>query len=238
MTQGLASKANTPAFLWQGGADYVDMTEVIRRGSAIVVDATDTGVLLLETRSRAYMMAAQDQPTAQRLLPKLGAASLFVAHEDFYLAQAQAQLGLRQTMVCRQAAYLQAAPPAMPHIPYVIRPVAPEDTPQVRALYSHAIGEGYIEGRIAAGELYGAYDAQVLAGFIGLHEEGSMGMLEVAPAYRRQSIGEALMAYLIGALMRDGRVPFSQIEQGNDPSAQLHEKLGFATSDRLVYWLE
>ena len=45
----------------------------------------------------------------------------------------------------------------------------------------------------------GAFLDGVLAGLIGIHEEGSIGMLEVLPAYRRRGLGYALEA---GAIRR------------------------------------
>ena len=47
-----------------------------------------------------------------------------------------------------------------------------------------APGRDYVAERLAAGAMTGAFLDGVLAGFIGIHEEGSIGMLEVLPAYR------------------------------------------------------
>lgn len=53
----------------------------------------------------------------------------------------------------------------------------------------------------------GAFLDGVLAGFIGIHEEGSIGMLEVLPAYRRRSLGYALEAGAIRPRTEGGRYP-------------------------------
>ena len=39
---------------------------------------------------------------------------------------------------------------------------------------------------------FGAFVDGQLAGFVGEHSEGSMGMLEIFPAYRRRGLGYSL----------------------------------------------
>ena len=52
--------------------------------------------------------------------------------------------------------------------------------------------EGYVTERLRAGVMIGAFVDGRLAGFAGIHSEGSMGMLEVFEPFRRQGIGYAL----------------------------------------------
>ena len=53
-------------------------------------------------------------------------------------------------------------------------------------------GLEHIRQAIGAGML-GAFVDGTLAGFAGFHGEGSIGLLEVLPAYRRRGLGEALL---------------------------------------------
>ena len=76
-----------------------------------------------------------------------------------------------------------------------------------------------------------------LAAFAGVHAEGSMGMLEVLPAYRRRGMGEALEAWLIGWMLERGRVPFCQIFDGNEASLRLQKKLGLKLASGRLYWV-
>ena len=55
----------------------------------------------------------------------------------------------------------------------------------------------YVEDRLKAGVIFGAFVDGRLAGFVGEHHEGSMGMLEVVPEFRRRGIAQALEAALI-----------------------------------------
>lgn len=77
-----------------------------------------------------------------------------------------------------------------------------------------------------------------LAGFVGLHGEGGIGMLEVFPQYRRRGLAEALMRGIMRQQMEQGLAPFGHIVAGNEPSIRLQTKLGFSFAEELVYWME
>ena len=49
-----------------------------------------------------------------------------------------------------------------------------------------------IRRHLEAGDIIGAYVDGQLAGYVGFHSEGSMGMLHVFEEYRRHGLGEAL----------------------------------------------
>ena len=67
--------------------------------------------------------------------------------------------------------------------------------------------------------------------------EGSVGMLEVLPEYRRQGAATALMAAMVNFCLERGCVPFSQIFAGNEASLGLHRKMGFSIAQRPMYWV-
>ena len=84
----------------------------------------------------------------------------------------------------------------------------------------------YIIERIEAGAVYGAFfgdntaddTINTLAGIIGIHEEGSIGMLYVKPQY-------------------NGWIPYGQIIVGNEASMKLQESMGLHFSKSSVYWM-
>ncbi|MCI5919517.1 MAG: GNAT family N-acetyltransferase [Roseburia sp.] len=86
--------------------------------------------------------------------------------------------------------------------------------------------------------MYGAFLAGKLTGFIGVHEEGSMGMLEVFPEYRGRKIGKALETYLINLQLEQGMTPYGQVVEGNEISTQLQKSLGLCPAKTPVYWME
>ena len=109
--------------------------------------------------------------------------------------------------------------------------------PLVEAHYQLTDG-GYLSGRIALGALYGAFDGANLAGFIGFHAEGTVGLLEVLPNYRRQGIATLLQSYLPNLELSRGHIPYGQVFDGNEPSLALQRSLGYQRSAGLMYWSE
>lgn len=217
---------------------YVDMTEVIKRGTAEVLAQKEDGLLLYESVSKAYMMTAKSEETAKAFIPLLKKPELLAVHEEFYIEELQRRFGVKKQMTCYQAAYQKGVPLPMPKTRLKIRPLAMEHCDVVREAYSHSIGENYIAGRIQAGELYGGFHEGQLVGFGGYHEEGSIGMLEVLPKFKGNGFGAALVVYLVNETLAKGRIPFSQMTVDNHISIRLHQKLGFDITDSPLYWLD
>ena len=85
--------------------------------------------------------------------------------------------------------------------------------------------------------MFGVFVRGEIAGFVGTHEEQTMGLLEILPEYRRLGLAYALEAHLINHLLSIGQTPFCQVAIHNEPSLRLQRKLGLTISDTVVYWL-
>lgn len=72
--------------------------------------------------------------------------------------------------------------------PFPIRELTTDDLPQVAAHYKLESKEE-IAATIEHGLMFGAEVDGELAGFIGMHTDGSVGMLEVFKKYRRCGVG-------------------------------------------------
>lgn len=118
-----------------------------------------------------------------------------------------------------------------------LRPLTPDDLEFVVANY-HNPGayETHIRGRLAEG-MIGAEVNGELAGFVGVHQEGCMGLLEVVPKFRRMGLAEALEAAIIRQQVGRGRFPYAHIRTGNEASIALQKKMGMEFLERKVYWL-
>ncbi|MCD8326518.1 MAG: tRNA (guanosine(37)-N1)-methyltransferase TrmD [Lachnospiraceae bacterium] len=90
---------------------------------------------------------------------------------------------------------------------------------------------------LSDGDMYGAFVENQLAGFIGTHFEGALGMLYVFPEFRRRGIAAALEAYMINEALLRGEIPFGQIFEGNEASLQLQKKLGLNVTDMILWWV-
>nr|MCR5034505.1 GNAT family N-acetyltransferase [Clostridia bacterium] len=86
-------------------------------------------------------------------------------------------------------------------------------------------------------DFLGGYLDEELVGYVGLHGEGSMGLLHVFESYRRRGYAEALYGTLINHQLAKGRLPFAQIIEDNEASMQLHRKCGFRIAEDLIYWM-
>lgn len=213
------------------------MLEVISRGDARILDASDDGVLLFSEAGLAYMLSARDGNTAARMLGQLPAAEAVVAHQDFCFELIKSRFNLKTSMPCHQAAYFGHEYLQAESCPCEIRQLDLSHLDFVLSHYSNSSDREYIAERLQAGVVFGAFVENQPAGFIGEHAEGSLGMLEILPAYRRRGIGEALAIQATNRHLRQGFTPFSQIKAGNLASLALQKKLGYTVSDELVSWI-
>ena len=143
----------------------------------------------------------------------------------------------REIMPCTQAVYLKAEPPQVQRPGVSLRPLTMEDMDFVLKNYHHpGAYEEHIRGRIAEG-MTGVMMGGKLAGFAGVHQEGSMGLLEVLPQFRRRGLAEMLEADLIRRQLEKGLLPYCHIQPGNDASTALQKKLGLTFDSRTLYWL-
>lgn len=216
---------------------HVDMLECLRRGSAGLLEASAGGVLLLDSDSGAYMLSARSEADARRMIARVDRAELFVLHQEFGRAAAEEKFSLHGRLVVRNAAYLRGTPLPPAASPARIRRMDESFLPFLREHYALIPDEAYLLGRVRAGVMFGAFVGGEPAGFVGMHEEGSIGMLEVLPAFRRRGIARALESFLVNRLLGQGRVPYGQIEPGNLASWELNRRLGFTFSESAVCWL-
>ena len=84
---------------------YLNMLEVLRRGSAELLYAGEGGVLLYDRGSGAYMLTARDRATLDGMLPLLPAdCDLLVGHDLWYRDELAGRFGLWKEELCVQAA--------------------------------------------------------------------------------------------------------------------------------------
>lgn len=148
----------------------------------------------------------------------------------------QKRFGFREAMPCSQWAYRSQTPPET-----VACDISPLTAEYVRVAAAHyglvAHSEDYIADRVKADRMWGLFEDGRLAGFIGMHTEGSMGMLEIFPEYRRKGYGYALEAFLIAWHLSRGRVPYCHVIDGNDASIRLQKRLGMTRSEMPAIWV-
>ena len=94
----------------------------------------------------------------------------------------------------------------------------------------------YLRDRILSGEFFAAWQDGEIAGFCGVHDGGSLGLLYVEPKYRRTSIGSSLASYLVNWSLEHGGIPYAHIRVHNVASLKMQEKMGLYVGSRTVFW--
>nr|WP_304442847.1 GNAT family N-acetyltransferase [uncultured Acetatifactor sp.] len=86
--------------------------------------------------------------------------------------------------------------------------------------------------------MYGAFLEGRQVGFVGTHDEGSLGMLFVEEPFRGRGIGASLEAYVVNRMLERGQTPYGHVAVGNAASERLQERLGFYKAEKTFWWLE
>lgn len=233
----MASEELALAYLRRKELFYMDMLEPLRRGSAQLLYAADDGVLLYDRLGEVHMLTARDHAALEKMLERMPVCDILVGHELWCKDELAARFGLKTEQICRQAGWTASQPPQAVPFDGSLQLLTPEWAPYVYQHYSHAFGGvAYMEGAIRRGML-GAFVGQTLAGFVGFHSEGTIGMLEVLPAYRRRGLGEVLLRGAVRLALERGQYAFGQVFIDNAPSLALQQKVGMSVSDEILYWL-
>lgn len=211
---------------------YIHMMEQLARGKARIMCQKDVNVLLQVEGCQSYSLYAES-PAAAELLTESPGGVRMLQQKRFTLAVCQDMIrellqrryGFEAEQVCYQACYTRKEPLRVPC--RNIRPLTDSDLPYVVS-HCQEYEEAYLQQRIRAGTMFGIYTEreELLSGFIGLHEEGDMGMLYVEREHRRQGLAVSLESWLINEQLKRGEIPYCQIEEGNDAVVGLQKKLG------------
>jgi tRNA (guanine37-N1)-methyltransferase len=231
---------------------HMDMIELIGRGRAELVCEREGHILLRDRASGIYFHTAPEGSTFDAFWQELPDAvkddiEILTIHQTAEQESVVKELGMHRIMTCYQSVCTrrEKLPVSGLYRPdgqeneqgLVIKKAVQEQCEVIDRTYSLAHEEGYIRDRIAKGCMFVALVHGEFAGMVGVHEEGSLGMLEVLPQYRRQHIGKALATYVINWALEQGYTPYSQVAEGNVASLTLQEQIGNYTSREKLYWM-
>ncbi len=233
---------------------HIPLIEALRRGNARLIYDGPEGVFLQEKNSGLYMMTAQNPEGCKKMLECLtkedGRPDFFFACQRETADYLAKTFELTAVNACYQFVYTKKE--ALPierkiRQEYLFRQLTEEDAQVVCAYYR--IGgnikeaNAYVYNRIRAGAMLGIFRRredgakEEMAGFAGMHDDGSQGMLEILPRYRRQGLAAALEAELINRFLLKGWTPYGHVFEDNEASLQLQQKLGLCAAKELVYWM-
>lgn len=223
---------------------YIDVTEALRRNIGRVLYVDDDACLIGFPHGNEpiseFTTVCGDPKSARRMLDHLPweRSILFAVHEEHTL------LALGQNHLVkpflgeafRQVAYLKRDPAPIPKSPVEVRPLDVSHLERVAAIHKDEEAD-YLRDRLESGVMLGAFDGDTLVGFIGVHSEGSMGLLQVYPSYRRRGIGALLESHMINRLLAQGHTPYGSVLTDNTASLALQRSLGMALSVPTFRWL-
>ena len=216
----------------------IAMIEAIHRDNAEILSAERGAVLLREKNSGAYMLYAKEfepgEVLLRLLLEREDLRELSVTRADL-CRRAEELLGLRLDFEYYHVAYLENKAPE-PAGRLEIR-TPPEELADVIADHYEYLDRDQVIAHIRREHLFGGFIGDKLVGFIGEHPEGSIGILEVLPEYRRHGYAYDLESFMIDRHFNQGKIPFAQIFTDNEKSLSLQRKLGMTQAEQSCFWL-
>lgn len=228
-------KDKTIAYLMKNPLLHMEMIESIRRGTADILYAAEDGVLIKEQKSSAYMISVDNFRKGRELIDEMPICNAIVVHQENMVDYISYKFRLTEIIECFQAVYMDKT---RFHIKdnLEIRQLN-ESQKEIILKHYDKLSSDEIEEILNNGNLFGGYKDGRLVGFIGNHLEGSIGLLEIFPQYRRLGYGTILESYMVNRMLENGLVPFGQIEVNNKKSLALQKKLGFKISSDRLYWM-
>lgn len=213
----------------------IHLMESLFRGNGEILYAQNGNLLLYDKSCKLCMVSAQSREEGDKLLALIPEETQMAVTSQAFLNETICdRFSFQIFHECFQACYPQKQTLPVKHKD--IRLLLPEDLNYVTEHYRMG-SEAYIQERIRAKVMYGAFIGEKPVGFVGMHDDGSMGMLFVEEAYRGQGIGASLEAYIINRILEKGWTPYAHVIVGNEGSLRLQKNLGLYISNDTIWWL-
>lgn len=214
---------------------HMGMMESINRNTAYILYADSDCVLIKEQRSNAYMISADNFNRGRDILNTISECNLIVAHQNDLADYIENKFGLKDKLACFQAVYMDKI---KLDVKSEIR-IRKLELDHMDIILEHykKLSQNEIIELLNSGDIFGGYKNDTLIGFIGNHLEGSIGLLEIFPKYRRRGYASILESFMVNRMLEKEFVPFAQVEINHKNSIALHNKLGFQISEDRLYWL-
>lgn len=220
-------------YLNQDYLNNLDLIYAINHGASVIYFGNE-GIMI--KFGDIYMMSITDADLTYRLLNNLNDCKMLASHNDCYQNFIKEKLNLDQEIIAYQYGYLKDYVTII-DIPQIeVKEIGMEYYNFIKQNYSTPVDEEYLIKRIQANVFIGAFDHDKIVGFAGIHDEGSIGFVEVIKEYRRKGIASMLETYMIDKLLKKKELIYLQVEIENISSMQLHEKLGYKRSNDIITW--
>lgn len=226
--------------LKKGKILYMDTIESLKRGRGEIIYASDKGILVCDRFAKVYFISAFGDIYAKEVvehIPEQSEGWQYVVHQSALLEPLKERFSIGEIIPMRQVVHTQKVTLPVPkNIGF--QQLGAEYLDEILAHYKEVSDKEYLRERLQSGSIYGAFMEDRLVGFAGVHQEGSLGMLEVYEEYRRRGVGRALEAYMINQQLALGYTPYANVKTENDASTELQHKLKLCVSKEVLYWVK
>lgn len=214
----------------------IDIYELIKRDLGKIIYKSKKGIVAVTNEKDLVLTSLNDYNEFNAVLEKYNLSpDTITAKEDILYKEILKNNQVFRSLPCSQWVYTKLTPPQYNHSD--IRMLDIQYLDVILKHYKLVSDKEYIIDRLNNKMIFGIFENDKIAGFIGIHSEGSIGMLEIFPEYRRKGYGYILEAYVIEQLLDKGFVPFCHVVDGNEASYKLQEKLGFKKSSKPNIWI-
>ena len=194
---------------------YAGILEIIDRNTFKIIENDLKGLLIQDTVSTIYFGIHENEDILKNWIHSHKEIKLLVLYKPLLLK------GYTCFLECYPIAYLKKEP-----FNYKselnIRIASIKDLSFILYPYN-LLEESEIQQIISMNHLYIGYKKNILVGFIGLHLEGSIGLLYILEEYKGNGYGTELEMFLVNHLLFKNKIPFGQLETENNHSIFLQK---------------
>lgn len=224
------------AYFQKDVVGHLDMSEMICRGSGEILFAdSEAGVCIREINTGGYFLSARDEETGKFMLGQIDSCELICLHQEFLYQMAREKFHFSEELQVKQYGYMSLEP-VCEDGPLEIREIDEKDLAILLEQY-HVYSMDELCDLRRRHYLFGGYLNTELVGFVGIHPEGSLGLLKVLDSHLRKGYGRQLEAFITNHVIKKGWIPFGQVAKGNQASIALQSSMGISPSESWIYWM-
>ena len=218
---------------------HADFLESLRMEDARILHDSEGALLVQLISWPLYLIAAVDSEEGKQLidglLPDENGEIVIVARGEPLVDYAK-QCGFQTVSPCVQVLYDKKEPISF-ETELVIRHPDLSEYERIKDAYTLPISEEEVLASIDRPEFSAGYLDGEMVGFIGMHPEGSLGMLHIFDEYRGRGYAEILEKHMINGRIAAGAYPYGQVFVDNEASLALQRKMGMTFSKDSIYWM-
>ena len=221
--------------IFGGDEDHFALANFVLSNGGEILYAEEDG--LLAYFCGIHLIFGTSGKGLEKALSLVDKAECFVCSSSAEGDAVNEKFGFKMKKPCYQILYRKPFGVQIPQDTIVKElPPTDENIDLVTATYTLGFPRADIKRLMTNYAFYATYTGGELSGYIGRHDEGSIGLLEVFPKFRRMGLGAFLVDYSVLKLTQKGEIAYCNIETTNEKSLKMHLKMNFIPSANLVYW--